>query len=610
MAKQADHSSSAATPRSQALELANQAAAFRAQGQLDKALEAYRKAIEIDPDLARAWYESGCVMETLNRLDEAVACYQRVVKLDPVHTSAWFGIATRLLQQQNFRDALLCFNKVLETNTRHARAWFGKGKCLTGMKDYEEALLAFDKALSNDPKYAPNWDETGVCLHLMGRHQDALSYYEEALARDKRYVPAWIHYGISLNALRRHEEALGNFQYALQLEPGAVAYFHIGATLQLLNRDEEALSALNRALEIRLEFPDALFRKAILLRKAGRKEEALPVLRQYLTFSGDHNTDTDSAKQWLEEGSSGPAAPSIPASASDSKYNVVEVMDRGGLGRVFLVRSPVDSSLLVLKSFVADCLRDPAQKFLFRREAKSWIDLGSHPQIVQAFFVDDFRGLPSLALQYIAPKQKGLSNAQDYLDRGESTPQQLRQWAVDICRGMAYAHSRGLRCHRDLKPANVLIGENGEARVTDFALASVIGMGSGSKGRLNIVAGKPALSWQHRNGYSFGTPTHMSPEQFTTAGAGDSRSDIYSFGILLYQFACGGSAPFSIALPPDESEEHAWEYWTEMAHLHREAPVPMLNSPFDSAIQRCLQKDPSRRYSDFTELLHDLETNT
>src|SRR5262245_27449869 len=95
----------------------------------------------------------------------------------------------------------------------------------------------------------------------------------------------------------------------------------------------------------------------------------------------------------------------------------------------------------------------------------------------------------------------------------------------------------------------------------------------------------------------------MSPEQFSSAGSCDQRSDIYSFGILLYQMAVGGALPFSAALPPDDSQENAWQYWNEMARLQSSAAAPNTSSSWDPVIQRCLRKNAAERYATFAELL-------
>ncbi|MBI4972223.1 MAG: tetratricopeptide repeat protein [Candidatus Omnitrophica bacterium] len=125
--------------------------------------------------------------------------------------------------------------------------------------------------------------------------------------------------------------------------------------------------------------------------------------------------------------------------------------------------------------------------------------------------------------------------------------------------------------------------------------------------RVDIRNNTVGFSCQTVEGSGFGTPTHMPPEQFTNAASCDERSDIYSFGIVLYQMATGGNLPFLHNLPRDNSNDEHIQFWHEMHRLHSLSPVPRINSPFFPIIQRCLEKEPKKRYQSFTELRLELE---
>jgi len=99
----------------------------------------------------------------------------------------------------------------------------------------------------------------------------------------------------------------------------------------------------------------------------------------------------------------------------------------------------------------------------------------------------------------------------------------------------------------------------------------------------------------------------MPPEQFTDAASCDERSDIYSFGVVLFQMASGGSLPFLAPRPSDGSEAEKARFWREMYRLHSNAPMPRINSPLFPTIERCMEKDPARRFQSFSELRGKLE---
>jgi tetratricopeptide (TPR) repeat protein len=136
---------------------------------------------------------------------------------------------------------------------------------------------------------------------------------------------------------------------------------------------------------------------------------------------------------------------------------------------------------------------------------------------------------------------------------------------------MEYAYSRGIRAHRDLKPANIMIGYDNTVRITDFGLAGII-----------------------KEEWGGGTPAYMPAEQFTNPASCDERSDIYSFGVVLYQMVTGGDLPFRGLL-------------RDLYRLHRDAPVPTVESPLAAVIARCLEKEPAKRYQSFRDLRSDLE---
>src|SRR5262249_25067219 len=158
---------------------------------------------------------------------------------------------------------------------------------------------------------------------------------------------------------------------------------------------------------------------------------------------------------------------------------------------------------------------------------------------------------------------------------------------------------RGLRCHRDIKPANILIGQDRGLRISDFGLAGALpAPGRDEPEALSLDA--------TRLDTIFGTPTHMPPEQFESPAPCDVRSDVYAFGVVLYQMASHGRLPFFPRVADGDPGRRASLFWQELRRLHtQEKPTP-LDSPFFPMIARCLEKDPARRYVTFSELGGDL----
>jgi len=214
---------------------------------------------------------------------------------------------------------------------------------------------------------------------------------------------------------------------------------------------------------------------------------------------------------------------------------------------VYLVYSHELGEVYALKTFLDEYLADQEVRKRFHKEASVWVELGRHPYLVRAHFMDDLSGKLYIAMEYIAPNEEGLNTLDDYLQQRPPDLAQSLRWAIQVCHGMEYAYSKGVRAHRDLKPANIMISQDQTAKITDFGLAGVLNEFPAMRAAgLGAQPGRPGLSGLTMLGDNFGTPTHMPPEQFDNAAGCDERSDIYSFGIVLYQMAAGGYR----SLPP------------------------------------------------------------
>src|SRR5450830_1520059 len=297
------------------------------------------------------------------------------------------------------------------------------------------------------------------------------------------------------------------------------------------------------------------------------------------------------------------AAPYKKGDFIGQNYEVRGILGKGGFGVVYLVYLHETSEVYALKTFKDEYLADQEVRKRFQKEASVWVELGRHPYLVRAIAVAEVSGRLYIEMEYLAPNEEGLNSLEDYLRRQPPDLAQSLCWAIQICHGMEYAYSKGLRAHRDLKPANIMITQDKTAKITDFGLAGVLSESLATRfAGLSTQPGRFSPSGQTMLGTGFGTPTHMAPEQFDNAAGCDERSDIYSFGVVLYQMATGGQVPF-LPLSRDGSEQ----MMADFRRLHRESPVPQLDSPLLPIIQRCLEKSPEKRYQTFKEVRNNLE---
>ena len=266
-----------------------------------------------------------------------------------------------------------------------------------------------------------------------------------------------------------------------------------------------------------------------------------------------------------------------PGAIIADRFTVERHLGAGSFGSVWLCRDP-HGSRCAIKMPRRDRLSDPTTVAAFKREVIRWIRLGDHPHVVHAYGMVDFLRLPAVVLEYIA-------DAVSLDDALRSAPFEWRSSVSigqQIAAGMAHAHARTGLVHNDLKPGNVLIMRGGHVKVTDFGIAVA-----------HAIESPSAES-------ELGSIPYMPPERWLGRQA-DTRSDIYSFGVLMFEITAG-KRPF-----PDRGDPNA------SADDHVSAPPPDLRSivpdvpaPIAALIGRCLAKDPARRPQDFASLVREL----
>jgi serine/threonine protein kinase len=291
------------------------------------------------------------------------------------------------------------------------------------------------------------------------------------------------------------------------------------------------------------------------------------------------------------EKSSGPD-PVLPGQYIE-QYQIVEKVDGGHMGVVFKALDTDLGRFVALKLLPEEVTSQEQALNRFLREARAASAL-NHPNICTIFEFGRSGGRPFIAMEFL----NGQTLKRQIAGRPLEKPLLLKL-AIEICDAMQFAHASGI-VHRDLKPTNIFVTSEGRAKVLDFGLAKLLPRIEAEDIPGSTVDLDGSLSTP---GMILGTPAYMSPEQIRGEQV-DTRTDLFSFGAVLYEMGTGRSAF------PGETLGQVIGQILQGTPPTPRAINPSLPAEFDSIVAKALAADRSQRYQSASELISDLNRLT
>ncbi len=258
------------------------------------------------------------------------------------------------------------------------------------------------------------------------------------------------------------------------------------------------------------------------------------------------------------------------------RYEIIEELGKGGMGRVYKVFDQKIKEVIALKLIHPEISVSDQAIDRFRNELRYARKIG-HRHVGRMFDLGEENGQFYITMEYVEGE-----NLKSFIRRsGHLTPRKAISLAKQVCEGLSEAHRLGV-IHRDLKPQNIMIDHEGSARIMDFGIA-----------RFTSAEGFTG------SGVMIGTPEYMSPEQVET-GSVDKRADIYALGVVLYEMVTG-HVPFAGDTPLAVLVKHKSE-----TPRSPQDSNPLVSMAVTRVILKCLEKDRARRYQSAEELYTDL----
>jgi serine/threonine protein kinase len=264
------------------------------------------------------------------------------------------------------------------------------------------------------------------------------------------------------------------------------------------------------------------------------------------------------------------------------QLEIIEMIGHGGMGVVFKARQPKLDRFVALKILFSELAEKPAFAERFAREGRLLAQL-NHPNIIAVYDYGESNGMYYLIMEYV----DGV-NLRQAMRSERLTPEQAFALVARICDALQFAHEENV-LHRDIKPENILLDIKGRVKIADFGLASVTcKIATESFTPCTPLAPENPLptNTSHKEvkftqtGQILGTPNYMSPEQFESADQIDSRTDVYSLGVVFYELLTG-QLPKGDFPPPSET-------------------VPV-GAAIDDVVQKAIEKNREKRYQSAEE---------
>lgn len=284
--------------------------------------------------------------------------------------------------------------------------------------------------------------------------------------------------------------------------------------------------------------------------------------------------------------------------AEHSRYRIIELLGRGGMGDVYKAQHKVMDRLAALKVIKPALVRDAEAVRRFQREVQAAARL-NHPNIVTAHDAEQAGDVHFLVMEFV----DGVNLHEVVRRRGRLPVAEACEFIRQAAEGIEHAHQHGM-VHRDIKPHNLMLAESGEVKILDFGLANFASevaiedrLETAYSNEADLIAAAPQLT---QAGTMMGTPDYIAPEQAEDAHAADVRADIYSLGCTFYTLLTGRT-PFGDGTVMEKIKAHTEREARPLCDFRDDVPAEV-----EAVLRKMMAKDPETRFQSPAEVVEAL----
>ncbi len=256
------------------------------------------------------------------------------------------------------------------------------------------------------------------------------------------------------------------------------------------------------------------------------------------------------------------------------KYKIIDIK-KGGMGLVYISVDKKTNNLVAIKTFQKQFLQNDRVVDAFLREAETWVNLGKHTNLVWAQGVARIDGKPYIFIEYVDG-----GNLDDRIIKGNISIENAVDYGIQICTGMGFAHKKLGTVHRDIKPSNIMLTSDDTIKITDFGLVKT----AEYLGKSEFLTSMYASPEQIQESLSRGGKSRL-----------DTRSDIYSFGLVMYGLLTGGEMPFKAKTRDEWIKSHLQKPPIDIKKYNADLPDELRE-----IVMKSLNKNPQERWSSFS----------